>query len=243
MPDDRNTAPVIRLVVKKMGIKHAVIFMDVKDAVSKYMGSIFWPRLLKELGVKVDTVTFQSGAPSVAAQVSMVKSLNPDAVILASSAGDAAKVAIVLRRQGVTAQLLGAGGLFGEEFIKSRRQVSRGCNTAAQFWRPIQTRGYKIHQGNREADGEKTVLHEAYGYDIVWILKKAIEKSGATNKPDDLRSDRAKIRKALDGIEFVGASGYHKLDAKTGEVERPLLKATVKNTEWSIEVLKKVSGK
>ena len=244
MPDDLNTAPVIRQVVKEKGIKHAVIFMDVKDAVSKYMGGVFWPRLFKGLGVKVDTVTFQSGAPSVAAQVSKVKSLNPDAVALASAAGDAAKVAIALRRQGVKAQLLGAGGLFGEEFVKSGGKSVESAITAAQFWR--QNPDPKVQQYIRRIEkrtGEKTVLHEAYAHDIVWILKKAIEGSGATNKPGDLESDRAKIRKALDGIEFVGASGYHKLDAKTGEVQRPILKATVTKGDWNIDVLTNVVAK
>ena len=46
MPDDLNTAPVIAKVVKDKNIKTAAVIMDVKDAVSKYMGSVFWPPLL-----------------------------------------------------------------------------------------------------------------------------------------------------------------------------------------------------
>ncbi|MCW5773076.1 MAG: ABC transporter substrate-binding protein, partial [Rhodospirillaceae bacterium] len=60
MPDDANTAPAIRHVVKTKGIKSVVVFMDVKDAVSSYMGKVFWPSLFKDLSVKVETVTFQS---------------------------------------------------------------------------------------------------------------------------------------------------------------------------------------
>ena len=68
---------------------------------------------------KTDAVTFQSGDPSVAAQVSKLKALNPDAVVLAASPGDAAKIAIEIRRQGMKQQLLGSGALVGDEFLKS----------------------------------------------------------------------------------------------------------------------------
>jgi branched-chain amino acid transport system substrate-binding protein len=238
MPDDENTAPTIRHVVKQRGIKSVVIFMDVKDAVSNYMGTRFWPALFKELGVTAETVTFQSNAPSVAAQASRVKSLAPDAVVLASASGDAAKVAIELRRQGVTAQLLGSGGLFGEEFIKSGGQAVEGAITAAQYWRenpdPKVQALVKSIEGRT---GEKLVLHEAYSYDVVLAIRDAIAKSGVTGKPEDLEKDRERIRTGLDGIDLTGASGPHRLDPSAGEVFRPIMQATVKNGDWLVEVI------
>lgn len=243
MPDDENTAPTIRHVVKQRGIKSVVIFMDVKDAVSNYMGSRFWPALFKELDVKYETVTFQSNAPSVAAQVSKVKSLAPDAVVLASAAGDAAKVAIELRRQGVTAQLLGSGGLFGEEFVKSGGAAVEGAITAAQYWRENpDPKVQALVKSIESRTGEKLVLHEAYSYDVVLALRDAIAKSGVTGKAEDLEKDRERIRGALDGLEITGASGHHRLDPKTGEVFRPIMQATVKGGEWTVEVIQAAKG-
>jgi len=243
MPDDENTAPTIRHVVKQRSIKSVVIFMDVKDAVSNYMGSKFWPALFDELGVKHETVTFQSNAPSVAAQVSKVKSIAPDAVVLASASGDAAKVAIELRRNGVTAQLLGSGGLFGEEFVKSGGAAVEGAITAAQYWRenpdPKVQALVKSIEGRT---GEKLVLHEAYSYDVVLALRDAIVKSGVTGKPEDLDKDRERISGALDGLEISGASGYHRIEPKTGEVFRPIMQATVKGGDWQVEVIQATKG-
>ena len=230
MPDDANTAPVIRHVVKKLNIKSVVIFMDVKDAVSNYMGKRFWPSLFTKLGVKYETVTFQSGAPSVAAQASKVKSIAPDAVVLAAPPGDAAKVAIELRRQGVKSQLLGSGGLFGNEFIKSGGKAVEGAITAAQYWRGNPTLKVQALVKSIEGrTGEQLVLHEAYSYDIVLALRKAILKGGVTGKPSELVQDRARLRKALDGLEMTGASGHFRLDPKTGEVFRRIMQATVKD--------------
>jgi branched-chain amino acid transport system substrate-binding protein len=239
MPDDQNTAPVIAQVVKEKNIKKVALIMDVKDPISKYMGTLFWPGLFDKLGVqnltKNDPVTFQSGDPSVTAQVSKLKALNPDAVMFAAGPGDAAKIAIEIRRQGMQQQLLGSGGLFGDEFIKSGGKAVEGAITAAQFWRD--NPDPKVHSyvtSLEKRTGETVVLHEAYAYDGVLTVAAAIQKGGVTNKPNDLEKDRQRIRDALDGIHVVGASGEYSLNAHTGEVDRPMMKALISGGKWHL---------
>jgi len=239
MPDDLNTGPVIAQVVKEKNIKKVALIMDVKDPVSKYMGSFFWPGLFDKIGVdnltKNDPVTFQSGDPSVTAQVSKLKSLNPDAVVLAASPGDAAKIAIEIRRQGMSQQLLGSGALVGDEFLKSGGKAVEGAITAAQFWRENpDPKAHAYLTALEKRTGEPPVLHDAYAYDGVLAMAEAIRKGGVTNKPADLAKDRERIRDALDGIKVVGGSGGWSLDATTGEVVRPMLKATISGGQWHL---------
>jgi branched-chain amino acid transport system substrate-binding protein len=239
MPDDLNTGPVIAQVVKEKNIKKVAVIMDVKDPVSKYMGSFFWPSLFDKVGVqnltKTDPVTFQSGDPSVAAQVSKLKALNPDAVVLAASPGDAAKIAIEIRRQGMKQQLLGSGALVGDEFLKSGGNAVEGAITAAQFWRENpDPKAHAYLMALEKRTGEPPVLHDAYAYDGMLAMAEAVQKGGVTNKPQDLAKDRERIRDALDGIKVVGGSGSWSLDAKTGEVERPMLKATIARGQWHL---------
>ena len=239
MPDDQNTGPVIAQVVKERNIKKVAVIVDVKDPVSKYMGGFFWPVLFDKVGVenltKNDPVTFQSGDPSVTAQVSKLKSLNPDAVVLAASPGDAAKIAIEIRRQGMKQQLLGSGALFGDEFLRSGGNAVEGAITAAQFWRDNpdpKVHGYVTSLEKRT--GEPPVLHDAYAYDGVLTMAEAVKKSGVTNQPADLAKDRERIRDALAGIKIVGASGAWSLDAQTGEVDRPMMKALISGGRWHL---------
>ncbi len=239
MPDDQNTGPVIAQVVKEKNIKKVAVIVDVKDPVSKYMGSFFWPVLFDKVGVenltKNDPVTFQSGDPSVTAQVSKLKALNPDAVVLAASPGDAAKIAIEIRRQGMKQQLLGSGALFGDEFLKSGGNAVEGAITAAQFWRDNpdpKVHGYVTSLEKRT--GEAPVLHDAYAYDGVLTMAEAVKKSGVTNQPADLAKDRERIRDALAGIKIVGASGTWSLDPQTGEVDRPMMKALISGGKWHL---------
>lgn len=239
MPDDQNTGPVIAQVVKEKQIKKVAVIMDVKDPVSKYMGSFFWPGLFDKVGVqnltKNDPVTFQSGDPSVAAQVSKLKALNPDAVVLAASPGDAAKIAIEIRRQGMKQQLLGSGALVGDEFLHSGGKAVEGAITAAQFWRENpDPKAHAYLTALQKRTGEPPVLHDAYAYDAVLAMAEAVQKAGVTNKPEDLAKDRERIRDALDGIRVAGASGVWSLDPKTGEVERPMMKALISGGKWHL---------
>jgi branched-chain amino acid transport system substrate-binding protein len=243
MPDDQNTAPVIAQVVKEKNIKKVAVIMDVKDPVSKYMGGIFWPGLFDKLGVenltKNDPVTFQSGDPSVTAQVSKLKAMNPDAVVFASSPGDAAKIAIEIRRQGMKQQLLGSGGLFGDEFLKSGGQAVEGAITAAQFWRDNPDPKVRLYVTSYEKrTGETAVLHEAYAYDGLLTVAEAIRKGGVTNKPGDLDKDRDRIRGALNDIRIVGMSGAYALKGDTGEVDRPTMKALITGGKWVLTPVK-----
>jgi branched-chain amino acid transport system substrate-binding protein len=243
MPDDQNTAPVIAEVVREKNIKKVALIMDVKDPVSKYMGSVFWPSLFEKLGVedltREDPVTFQSGDPSVTAQVSKLKAMNPDAVVFAASPGDAAKIAIEIRRQGMKQQLLGSGGLFGDEFLKSGGAAVEGTITAAQFWRD--NPDPKVHayvSSVEKRTGENAVLHEAYAYDGLITVVEAIKKGGVTNRPADLEKDRDRIREALNGIRTVGMSGIYSLKGDTGEVDRPMMRAVISGGKWTLTPIK-----
>jgi len=243
MPDDQNTAPVIAEVVKEKNIKKVALIMDVKDPVSKYMGGVFWPALFDKLGVedltRKDPVTFQSGDPSVTAQVSKLKAMNPDAVVFSASPGDAAKIAIEIRRQGMKQQLLGSGGLFGDEFLKSGGAAVEGTITAAQFWRD--NPDPKVHayvSSVEKRTGENAVLHEAYAYDGLITVVEAIKKGGVTNQPADLEKDRDRIRQALNGIQVTGMSGVYSLKGDTGEVDRPMMKAVISGGKWTLTPIK-----
>src|SRR5260221_4409374 len=170
MPDDQHTAPVIAAVLQGKNIRKVALIMDVKDPVSKYMGGVFWPSLFDKIGVehltKNDPVTFQSGDPTATAQVSKLKAMNPDAVVFSASPGDAAKIAIEIRRQGMKQQLLGSGGLFGDEFLKSGGAAVEGTITAAQFWRDNpDAEDHAYVSSVEERTGANAVLHEAYAYD------------------------------------------------------------------------------
>ena len=81
--------------------------------------------------------------------------------MLAASPGDAAKIAIEIRRQGMKQQLLGSGALVGDEFLKSGGNAVEGAITAAQFWRENpDPKAHAYLAALEKRTGEPPVLHE-----------------------------------------------------------------------------------
>ena len=242
MPDDANSYQSIQAIIKKLNIKKAAIIRDEKEAIAKFMGETFWPKVFKDNGVEVvENVTFTTGDQSFAAQVTKIKAANPEALALAAGSGDAARIALELKRQNVKTQMLGSGGLqsSGEDFIKAGGDAVEGAMTAAQF-DPANpdpavqelVKNYQTRTGNQDV-----TLNAAFAYDAVYIVVDQLKKMGATNDPAKLESDREKIKDGLAKLtNFNGMGGLTSLGAD-GEVRRPTMIATVKGGKFVIELV------
>jgi branched-chain amino acid transport system substrate-binding protein len=240
MPDDANSYQSIQAIIKRQNIKTAAIIRDEKEAIAKFMGETFWPKVFRENGVDiVENVTFTTGDASYAAQVTRIKAANPQAVALAAGSGDAARIALELKRQNVKTQMLGSGGLqsSGEDFIKAGGDAVEGAMTAAQFdpANPdpsVQAliKNYQARTGNTDV-----TLNAAFTYDAIYIMADQIKRMGVTNDPANLAADRDKIKDGLAKLSnFNGMGGLTSL-GPDGEVRRPTMIATVKGGQFVIE--------
>ena len=82
----------------------AVIY-DAKDATAATVGMRIMPALMKENGVTVlnenDLLSFNTGDLDVSAQVTKLKSLNPDGVVASADYSQAVTVIREMKRQGL----------------------------------------------------------------------------------------------------------------------------------------------
>ena len=62
---------------------------------------------------------------------------------------------------------------------------------------------------------------DAQAYDIVYLLKQAMEKAGVTGDPSKLKAERTAIRDALKGIVFTGITGKNVCFDANGDAELP----------------------
>lgn len=242
MPDDANSYQSIAAVIKRQNIKRAAIIRDEKEAIAKFMGETFWPKVFKENGAQViEDVTFTTGDSSFAAQVTRLKAANPEAVALAAGSGDAARIALEMKRQNVKTQMLGSGGLqsSGEDFIKAGGDAVEGAITAAQFDPDnpdpaVQAlmKAYKAGTGAQDV-----TLNAAFSYDVVYVLADVIKKQGVTNDPSKLEAERDAIKNGLPKVvNFNGMGGLTSL-GDDGEVKRATMIATIKGGKFVIEQL------
>jgi branched-chain amino acid transport system substrate-binding protein len=238
MQDDQNTEPVIVYAQKTKGFKSAAIVYDAKDVTSKFMSTSFWPVVMKKQSVSVltdaDPITYNSGDVSFIAQVTKLKALNPEAVVLSGGVADVIKIASEMQRQGIKAQLLGSGALqsSGDDFTKPCADACEGMITAAQF-NPDTTdpeAAAIVKNLTTKCDCPAT-LNGAFAYDAVYSVVDVMRR---LNVSTDAVAERQRITDALHQLKFKGASGSYEFTDK-GDIVRPGLVATVHNGSFQIQ--------
>ena len=93
LTSDKQLAPVVSRWAKDYSVKKVVIIHDLEDAVSKAEGSKVLPMLFKKEGIEVlDILTFRTEDTDYSAQITKIKSLNPDGIGLGSCYQNAAGI-------------------------------------------------------------------------------------------------------------------------------------------------------
>ena len=100
----RTTVPYFK---KAFGVKAVAIIFDAKDATAATVGTKIMPGLMKENDIKVrnesDPLSFNTGDLDVSAQVTKIKALNPDGVVVSADYSQAVTVIREMKRQGMRA--------------------------------------------------------------------------------------------------------------------------------------------
>ena len=170
------------------------------------LGGRILPGLMKENGVKVlneaNLLTFNTGDIDVSAQVTTIRSLNPDGVIVAADSTQAVTVIRELKRQGVLKPVIGGTPLIAAATLKAAPEIPSSRRERSS-----------IPDGGRDAHGQvrrlaaaaaaqgpglpaeiEPSMYDANIYEIVTLYLDAVRKTGVTLKPGELAQDREKIR-------------------------------------------------
>ncbi|MBI3092065.1 MAG: ABC transporter substrate-binding protein [Candidatus Tectomicrobia bacterium] len=239
----RNTAleadtarPALEYWVKHFKLKRVAIIVDTKDFVSKSYGTEVVPALLKEFGVEIaDTVSLQSGDVDFSAQVTRVKQINPEGIVLAALYNEAAGIAREVRRQGMTQPFYGGNPLAGPGYVERGGKAVEGTIVASGFWaddpKPEIAAWVKRF---KDLSPQHSAPHEValYQYQTMWIFKHCIESTGATLDAKDIKSDREKIRDCWAGLKDFAVLGGTMSINKDGDAKRDANILTIKDAKF-----------
>jgi branched-chain amino acid transport system substrate-binding protein len=211
LTSDKQLKPVVDAWLKEYKIKKVVIIYDAEDAVSKGEGAGVLPALFKAHGVQVlDSLTYRTKDTDYSAQVTKAKSLGAEGIGLGSCYQNAAAIAKEMAKQGLNVPIVGGACAGAPGFIDIAGKAAEGAYMSTAAWiddpRPeVQAYVTKI---KAKLNGQLPPYSGPRAYDIIYSYKYCIEKSGVTNKPADLDSDRDKIRDCLGGLRnFPGVAG------------------------------------
>ena len=210
---------------KTFNVKSVAVIYDAKDAVSTAIATKIMPKVFAAADIKVlnenDLISFNTGELDVSAQVTKLKSLNPDGVVIGADYSQAITVIREMKRQGMIKPVIGGTPLISSAILKAAPEIP--IVAPATFYATM--RGPKAEKFVAElqpllrktsglpADIEPS-MYDANIYEIVSMFIAAAKQDGLTGKPQELEAERSKIRDYLTNLhDFEGFSGTIRFSA------------------------------
>ena len=212
----KTTVPYFK---KTFNIASVAVIFDAKDATAATVGTRIMPAVLKDNGITVanenDLLSFNTGDLDVSAQVTKMKALNPDGVVVSADYSQAITVIREMKRQGLLKPVVGATQLISSAILKAAPEIP--IVAPATFYATM--KGERVEKFvselqpllRKEASLPPEIepsMYDANIYEILSMYIDAVKKTGVTAKPEDLESDRTKIRDYMAKLQgFQGLGG------------------------------------
>lgn len=204
---------------KTFNVKSVALIYDAKDAVSTAIATKIMPKIFADNGIKVlnakDPVSFNTGDLDVSAQVTKLKSLNPDGVVIGADYSQAITVLREMNRQGMDKPVIGGTPLISSAILKAAPKIP--VIAPATFYATMKTPKTEKFVSELQPLLRKTSglpkdiepsMYDANIYEIVSMYVDAVKKAGITGDPKNLEADRVKIRDYMTNLKgYPGFSG------------------------------------
>ncbi|HEY7664944.1 MAG TPA: ABC transporter substrate-binding protein [Xanthobacteraceae bacterium] len=245
----RNTSDegyMFQRVMKTLQDKHyamatAAIAYATDDVISKTMGEILLPNVMKRFGTEVKgSVTFQTQAFDLSAQVSQLKALPTDLIGVGSGPDAAVRLAQELRRQDVAGRLV-AGSTIGDSEL-ARRMGNDGNGTVipTTFYSGVSDKAKEFEdeliRRAKAAGIERSAASqfEAATYDIVRFYAYAFKQANVTGEPGKLAAERTAVRDALRAMKAYPALEGPISFGKNGDALKPVYVIEMQGGRWNL---------
>lgn len=198
----------IEVAKKKFGLHKVAVFYGNDDAFTKG-GYVAFMKALKDNGLKVLTEqTFAKGDRDFSAQLTQIKSLHPDAIVVSALVEEASGIVRQARQLGITVPIIGGNGFNSPALIKNAGEAAEGVVIGAA-WNitsalPVNRKFVKDFTAKY---GNPPDQFAAQAFAGVHIAYAAIQKAGSTTNHKAIRNALAKIK----NVETVlGKFGFTK---------------------------------
>jgi branched-chain amino acid transport system substrate-binding protein len=212
----KTTVPFYKDAFK---IKSVGIIYDAKDAVSTSIATRIFPGVMEANGVAVSNkekpLSFNTGELDVSAQVTALKALNVDGVVIGADYSQAVTVIREMKRQGFAKPIIGGTPLISSAILKAAPEIP--IIAPATFYAGMKGDRVEAFAGKLTPILRKTSglppeiepsMYDANITEIIQMYIEAAKKSGAGLKAETVEADREKIRDYVTGIkDFNGWGG------------------------------------
>ena len=199
---------------KKLEKKTAAIIYNISDDYSKGLYEAF-EAAAGDLGIEVVQVEgYGKGTVDFKAQLTNIKSKNPDVIFLPVYYQVVALIAVQAKELGIEAQFLGADGWDGVigQVDESNMDAVNGAYFCSQYSAQSDDPNLQAFLSKyKETYGMDASQFAVLGYDAMKMLAQAISEAGST--------DSAAITSAMAAIDFTGLTGHMTFDENRNPVK------------------------
>ena len=245
----RNTSDegyMFRHVMKTLGEKKypiatGAVAYATDDVISKTMGEIVLPNIMKAAGTELKAaVTFQTQAFDLSAQVSQLKATPTDLIGVGAGPESAIRLAQELRRQGHYGRLI-AGSTIADSELATRMGVNgNGTVIPTTFFGGVSDKAKRFEEEfvkrAKAAGIERTAASQfdAATYDIVMFSAHAMKQSKVTGDPTKLAQERTAIRDVLRAMPPYPALEGPISFGRNGDALKPVYILEMKDGKWNL---------
>jgi branched-chain amino acid transport system substrate-binding protein len=211
------------------------------DVVSKVMGEVVLPGMMKKSGIEPKlSVTFQSQAFDMAPQVSQLLSQPTDLIGVGSGPEAATRLVQEMRRQGHKGRLVAGSTIADPELPRLMGKAGDGTVIPTAFYADLndRTRKFEAEFLKRAKaagiDRSASAQFDAATYDIVLMYAEAMKRAKVTGDPAKLAAEREAVKDELRKMkDFPALEGPISFGAN-GDALKPVYIIEMKDGKWTL---------
>lgn len=200
--DPFQASVMSKFALNSLKIKRVAVLQDVKNAYSTGLAD-FFVKQFKEMGGEiVEVQSYSSGDKDFKAQLTAIKSKNPEGVFIPGYYTDVGLIAIQAREIGITSPLFGSDGWESEKLTEGKaKDALEGCFFSTHV--STEDPSPQIQSFIQKYKAKYNMMPDAMSflaYDAGMIMFDAIKRANSTD-PDKIRQELAKTK------DYSGVTG------------------------------------
>lgn len=229
LPESVVQPNTVKITRDKLGYNKVAVMYGDDDVFTKGGYDVF-KKVLDDSGIKILTIeTFKKKDTDFSAQLTKIKGLNPDQIIVSALAEEAAGILTQARQLGIpdSVHIIGGNGFNSPKLAQLAGPAAEGAISGAAWFVGNDTPGNKkfVEEYNKKT-GSNPDQFAAQAYAGVYIIANAIKNTGSSN-PQAVRDALAKT-KDLDTV-----LGKFSFNEKRDPVHFPVVQ-TIKNGKFEL---------
>ncbi|MGM9929444.1 MAG: ABC transporter substrate-binding protein [Bacillus sp. (in: firmicutes)] len=215
IPEALAIPAAMEKLISKIDAKKVAIIYGNDDVFTK-SGFDTMKKEAEEMGLEIVTIeTFQKGQSDYNAQLTKIKSKNPDFILASALYNEGAVIMDQARKMGINVPFVGGNGFNSPQVIEIAGEAANGLVVATPWFG--ESTDQKVVDFNAKYEAEYGVLPDqfaAQAYDAMYIYAEALKKAG--------EADRELFRDVLaETKDFEGILGNFSFDEEGDVVMDP----------------------